>query len=248
MLEDMKRDPPAPTLEELRRDCPWCWVVCERCLHRKAVAFVPFIIRWGPGASSDILRRSARCEKCGAKGGASLQHPSWAGMQVGWEPFPARVSKCRAPEDCPSIRCCSSLRSRYSRERRHFRGRASIPGVTGESTGVADILPDRFAFIGFVGRDQQWRARYIERCFGRLTVVNLAAGQQEIEGPAFAVDGSVDLRRAAAAAAADRLIFLFPLAPAAARCAWTIVLLINSRLSFDFAAIDDRLSCADRRR
>jgi hypothetical protein len=60
----------------------------ERCMHRKPVAFVPFIIRWGPDASSDMLRRSAHCTKCGRKG-AALQHPSWAGMHVGFEPFPS---------------------------------------------------------------------------------------------------------------------------------------------------------------
>jgi hypothetical protein len=51
-----------------------------------AVAFVPLIIRWGPDASSDLLRRSARCSRCSTKG-AALQHPSWAGMDLGWEPF-----------------------------------------------------------------------------------------------------------------------------------------------------------------
>jgi hypothetical protein len=53
----MKRDPRAPTLDEFRRDCLWRWVVCERCLHRKVVAFTTLIVRWGPDASSDILRR-----------------------------------------------------------------------------------------------------------------------------------------------------------------------------------------------
>ena len=66
-------------------------------MHRKPVAFVPFIIRWGPDASTDMLRRSARCTKCGRKG-AALQHPSWAGMDVGFEPFPV----ARAPVDAPS--------------------------------------------------------------------------------------------------------------------------------------------------
>jgi hypothetical protein len=87
ILVGMKTAPEAPTLEQLRRGTPWCWVVCERCLHRTPVAFVPFIIRWGPDASSDMLRRSARCTNCGRKG-AVLQHPSWAGMDVGWEPIP----------------------------------------------------------------------------------------------------------------------------------------------------------------
>jgi hypothetical protein len=85
-LASMER-PPTPTLEQLRRGTPWCWVVCENCMHPKPVAFVPFIIRWGPDASSDMLRRSARCTKCGRKG-AALQHPSWAGMHIGFEPFP----------------------------------------------------------------------------------------------------------------------------------------------------------------
>jgi hypothetical protein len=82
----MKSKPPSPTLEELRRGSPWFWLVCQRCLHRRPVAFAPLIIRWGPDASSDMLRRSARCSACGRKG-ASLQRPSWAGSHVGFEPF-----------------------------------------------------------------------------------------------------------------------------------------------------------------
>jgi|GEM_PF-5542814 len=35
----------------------------------------PFIIRWGAEASSDVLRQSAVCRKCGHKG-ATLVHPS----------------------------------------------------------------------------------------------------------------------------------------------------------------------------
>jgi hypothetical protein len=83
----MKSKPQAPTLEQLRRGTPWCWVVCEHCLHRRAIAFVPLIIRWGPDTSSDLLRRSARCTECGRKG-AVFQHPSWAGMDIEWVPFP----------------------------------------------------------------------------------------------------------------------------------------------------------------
>ena len=29
---------PGPNLEELRRNHPWCWVICERYLHRRPVA------------------------------------------------------------------------------------------------------------------------------------------------------------------------------------------------------------------
>jgi hypothetical protein len=54
----MKPEPPRPILEQLRRATPWCWVVCEHSMHRRPLAFLPFIIRWGPDASSDMLRRS----------------------------------------------------------------------------------------------------------------------------------------------------------------------------------------------
>jgi hypothetical protein len=91
MLIGMESGPPRPTLEQLRRGSPWCWVVCEHCLHRTPMAFAPLIIRWGPGASSDMLRRSARCTKCGRKG-ATLQHPSWAGSHVAFELFPISSS------------------------------------------------------------------------------------------------------------------------------------------------------------
>jgi hypothetical protein len=53
--------------------------------------FVPLIIRWGPITSSDMLRRSARCFKRGRKG-AVLRHPSWAGLHIGFEPFPSAMN------------------------------------------------------------------------------------------------------------------------------------------------------------
>jgi hypothetical protein len=37
------------------------------------MAIAPLIIRWGPEASSDVLRR---CARCGSRG-ATLQHPSY---------------------------------------------------------------------------------------------------------------------------------------------------------------------------
>jgi hypothetical protein len=57
----MQTETPRPTLEQLRRGTPWCWVVCEHCMHRKPVAFVPFIIRWGrmPRATCCADRRAA---------------------------------------------------------------------------------------------------------------------------------------------------------------------------------------------
>jgi hypothetical protein len=46
-----------------------------------------FIIRWDPEASSDLLRKNARCTECDHKG-ATLSHPGWSGSQTGFLPFP----------------------------------------------------------------------------------------------------------------------------------------------------------------
>jgi len=39
------------------------------------------MIRWGADASSDMLRRSARCTRCGRKG-ATIQLPGWGALQT----------------------------------------------------------------------------------------------------------------------------------------------------------------------
>ena len=71
-----RTDIPRPTLEQLRQAAPWLWVWCRNChcRHKAPMALTPLIIRWGATASSDVLRRSARCTRCGEKG-ADLQHP-----------------------------------------------------------------------------------------------------------------------------------------------------------------------------
>jgi hypothetical protein len=79
---------PRPTLGELQRgDGKWCWLYCERCLHKAPFAFAAAVIRWGSNASSDVLRQRARCTACGHKG-ATLTHPSWGGNIIGFLPFP----------------------------------------------------------------------------------------------------------------------------------------------------------------
>ena len=81
---------PIPTLGELRRETCWLWLNCSRfeCRHSAPAALAPLIIRWGPQATSDRLRRSARCSVCGGRG-ATLQHPSWIGAGYGFQSFPA---------------------------------------------------------------------------------------------------------------------------------------------------------------
>jgi hypothetical protein len=78
---------PRPTLGELQRSHPWTWLWCERCQHRAPFAFAAAVIRWGPNASSDVLRQRARCTACGHKG-ATLTHPTWGGNSIGFLPFP----------------------------------------------------------------------------------------------------------------------------------------------------------------
>jgi hypothetical protein len=81
--------PPIPTLAELRASSPWFWVHCKQndCGHSAPMALVPLIIRWSANASSDRLRQSARCTRCGGKG-AMLIHPSYVDRVVGFQPFP----------------------------------------------------------------------------------------------------------------------------------------------------------------
>ena len=79
---------------ELHRSPGWMWIWCGRampyCGHRAPMALAPLVIRWGPGASSDVIRQRAVCSKCGYVG-ATLQHPGWWGNQIGFEPFPMTV-------------------------------------------------------------------------------------------------------------------------------------------------------------
>src|SRR3954454_9261077 len=65
---------PVPTMGQLHRPAPhWCWIYCgdnqcRRISQPTALALAPYVIRWGATASSDVLRRSARCTVCGHKG------------------------------------------------------------------------------------------------------------------------------------------------------------------------------------
>jgi hypothetical protein len=75
------------TFAEMRESVHWTWVYCARCNHGTPMTLAQFIIRWGPDASSDLLRKNARCSTCGHKG-ATLSHPGWGGKDVGFLPFP----------------------------------------------------------------------------------------------------------------------------------------------------------------
>jgi hypothetical protein len=87
---------PVPTLGELQaRSSTWFWACCEGqhptgepCQRKIPLALAPFVIRWGPDVSSDVLRQNLRCTACGRRG-AALQHPGWIDAIVGVRPFPA---------------------------------------------------------------------------------------------------------------------------------------------------------------
>jgi hypothetical protein len=57
-----------PSLPLLLHQPYWLWLLCNSCGHRVAVALVPYVIRWGADASSDLLREHARCSVCGQRG------------------------------------------------------------------------------------------------------------------------------------------------------------------------------------
>ena len=61
----------------------------------------------------------------------------------------------------------------------------------------------------------------LQQCRSRRAIGDLAAGEQEGDGPAVAIGQRVDLGRAPAARAADGLVALPPFPPEAERCAFT---------------------------
>jgi len=82
---------------------------------------------------------------------------------------------------------------------------------------ILDLLAHPRAVVGLVRGDRERRSRRGQHLFDDLAVVHLSAGYREAERPAFAIDNRVDFRGSTAAADADRLIFLPPFAPLAAR-------------------------------
>jgi hypothetical protein len=87
----MQSGGPIPTLGDLQRTTPWVWLWRERCQHHAPLACAVAVIRWGADVSSDRLRQRTRCTGCGNRG-ATIQHPGWAGRDVGFMPFPAALT------------------------------------------------------------------------------------------------------------------------------------------------------------
>ena len=84
-----KLTPPIPTLKELQQTTPWVWLYCadNQCGHHVATTLAWAVIRYGPDASTKVLRKNPRCQLCGNIG-AVIQLPSWVNMVEGAAPFP----------------------------------------------------------------------------------------------------------------------------------------------------------------
>ena len=92
---------------------------------------------------------------------------------------------------------------------------------------IPDLLAYFLAVVSLVRGHGERRFWSIQHLFDDLAVMHLSAGHSEVQRPTFAVDNRVEFCGPAAAADADRLIFLPPFAPLAARWAFTIVLSIR---------------------
>ena len=97
----------------------------------------------------------------------------------------------------------------------------------GQGPFILDLLTHFLAVVSFVCGNGERRFWSIQHLVDDLAVMDMSTRHSEVQRPTFAVDSSVDFCSPAAAADADRLIFLPPFAPLAARWAFTIVLSIR---------------------
>jgi hypothetical protein len=102
------RPGPTPTLGQIAAQSSWVWMYCEArdCHHCAPLKLADAIARYGPDASSNVLRQRSRCTKCGAIG-ATLRLPSWVDSTTGDAPFP----KARARSPITANLCRSSVAS-----------------------------------------------------------------------------------------------------------------------------------------
>ena len=83
-------------------------------------------------------------------------------------------------------------------------------------------MPDRVGVIALVAVQHPSRGwQVLQKLFGCLAIGHLAAREQKCDWAALAIRQGVDLGRATAPRAPDRLRPLPPLPPAAERCAFT---------------------------
>jgi len=98
-----------------------------------------------------------------------------------------------------------------------FLGSGAAAGNDRQSPFVFDLLADLLAVVGLVCGDGERQVWGVQNLFDDLAVMDLTAGDDEVQRTAFAVDDRVDFRAAPTPTDADRLILLPPFAPLAAR-------------------------------
>ena len=86
-----------------------------------------------------------------------------------------------------------------------------------QSAFVLDLLTDGLAVIGLVAGDGERWPGGREDIFDHLVVMDLSASHDEVQRATLAIDHRVDFRGPPAAADTNRLVFLPPFAPLAAR-------------------------------
>ena len=155
--QPMRPHPLRPvTLAELRQSTCWVWLYCDSCGRGAPAAVAPWIIRLGADASSDQVRRNARCAICRERG-ATLRLPSWGGLDVGIAPFPAdrlarRISTPAASGRRGAGQMSSPNRAKQNRAGISLAGRFVGVAAKGEIRGNASrpsrVAPTAGAFFG----------------------------------------------------------------------------------------------------
>ena len=98
-----------------------------------------------------------------------------------------------------------------------FLGGVATVGDDRQGPFILDLLTHFLAVVGLVRSDGERRFGSVQHLFYDLAVMDMPARQSEVQWSAFAIDNRVDFRGSATPTDTDRLIFLPPFAPLAAR-------------------------------
>lgn len=85
------------TLRDILKDGGWAILNCDNpaCGRRVASRLPAFIAKYGPDASTNVVRANAVCTVCGTRG-CTMTAPSWDGADKGWAEFPGEGEEVTA--------------------------------------------------------------------------------------------------------------------------------------------------------
>ena len=105
-MRSRKPEPPIATIGDLlRAGDKWAWVNCNNrlCMHRVAMPFAPFAIRWGLDApAAPTFRKAFRCSRCGGKA-STLTLASYSVLTHTTQAYPADRSVVENFTTCDTI-------------------------------------------------------------------------------------------------------------------------------------------------